>query len=82
MYLCTIKIIRQCLNLCSCRMKQPDESWILRYIYRHERLAAIYEWLGEYWLMMVAYVLFVLFVLFIIHLAVTLVTTPHNGIFE
>ncbi len=45
-------------------------SPILRFIYRHERLASIYEWLGEHWLMVVIYVLFALVVLCMINLTV------------
>ena len=50
-------------------------SPILRFIYRHERLATIYEWLHEYWLMVVIYVLFAFVVLCMINLAVLVLTT-------
>ena len=51
-------------------MKASNDSRILRFIYRHERLATAYEWLGEHWLMVVIYVLFALVVLCMINLAV------------
>ena len=45
---------------------------MLRFIYRHERLAKAYDWLGDNWLMVVIYVLFVAVVLCMINLIVML----------
>lgn len=56
-------------------MKPSNDSPVLRYIYRHERLVPIYEWLGEHWLMVVIYVLFTLVVLCMFFLAVLVLTT-------
>lgn len=56
-------------------MKPSSDSRILRFIYRHERLAAAYEWLVDNWLMVVIYVLFALVVLCMINLAVLVLTT-------
>lgn len=56
-------------------MKEPTDSRMLRFIYRHERLAKAYDWLGDNWLMVVIYVLFVAVVLCMIDLIVMLLTT-------
>ncbi len=56
-------------------MREPTDSRILRFIYRHERLANAYDWLGDNWLMVIIYVLFVAVVLCMINLIVMLLTT-------
>jgi len=56
-------------------MKPSSDSPVLRYIYRHERLATVYEWFREHWLMVVIYVLLALVVLCMIHLTVLVLTT-------
>ncbi len=40
------------------------------FIYRHERLAALYEWFGENWLIMVIYMLAVVVIICLINLVV------------
>ncbi len=56
-------------------MKEPHGSRILRFIYRHERLANAYDWLGDNWLMTVIYLLFAAVVLCMVNLTVMVLTT-------
>ena len=56
-------------------MKEPHGSRILRFIYRHERLANAYDWLGDNWLMAVIYLLFAAVVLCMVNLTVMVLTT-------
>ena len=56
-------------------MKEPSDSRMLRFIYRHECLSRAYDWLGDNWLMVVIYVLFVAVVICMINLIVMVLTT-------
>ena len=56
-------------------MKEPHGSRILRFIYRHERLANAYDWLVGNWLLLIIYVLFVVVMLCMVNLAVMVLTT-------
>ena len=56
-------------------MKEPNDSRLLRFIFRHERLARVYDWLGDNWLMVVIYTLIVAIALCMIDLIVMVLTT-------
>ena len=56
-------------------MKEPNDSRILRFIYRHELLARAFDWLYDNWFIVVICVLFVAVALCMINLLVMVLTT-------